>query len=287
VSTPTDELPPFETRLLAELTEVVEDRRRAAVAERTVARPRRTRLAVATAGVAAIALALAVAPGLTRDTGQRAFAVRELEGGVIQIVFDRDFRDGSALGDELRSYGVDVEMHAVPASPSAVGHIHSTEGPPPGETPGFDWGPDGSDTAFTVDPAVFRGRLKFHLGVEPAPGEGYTIAEEVFEPGEVLGGLHCALGEPLHAEQLVPYLDELGLGVEWETIVPAPGDDPGMANVDQRTEAPDGEVMWGYARDADTVRITVRPDGATFDPRYYSPRLSDEPCSPDQAAAWD
>ena len=52
-------------------------------------------------------------------------------------------------------------------------------------------------------------------------------------------------------------------------------------------DVPDGEVMWGYAVDPATVSFDVRPDGAVFDPAYYAPRLSDLPCTADQAAAWD
>jgi hypothetical protein len=284
--TPTDELPTFERRLLAELTDVVEERQRAAV-ERPSIGARRPRLLAAAAGVAAVAVAIALVPGATRDGGIPAYALREVEGGVLEVRFDTDFRDGRALEAELRSYGVDVEILTVPASPSAVGQIHGTEGPVPGEEPGFSWGRDGDDTAFLIDPARFRGRLTFHLAVEPEPGEAYSIREEVFEPGEVLGGLHCALGEPLRAEQLVPYLDDLGLDVVWHTIRPHPDGDPGMAIVDEVADVPDGEVMWGYAVDADTVSFDVRPDGAVFDPAYYAPRLSDVPCTPDQAAAWD
>jgi hypothetical protein len=289
--TRTDELPPFETRLLCELTDVVEGRRRAdadARRQRPVAtRWASTRWAVAATGVAAVAAALLIAPAVSRDTATGAFAVREAEDGVLVIRFEHDFRDGRALERELRSYGVDVAIRAVPASPSAVGQIYGTEGPVPGGTPGFDWGPDGSDTAFTIDPAVFRGQLTFTLAVEPAPGEAHGIKEEAFEPGEPLGGLHCALGEPVRAEQLVPHLDAAGLGVRWEVLTPDPGGDPGIARHETVDEVPAGEVMWAYAVDSSTVEVTVAPDGAAFDPDYYSPRLSDVPCTPDQVAAWD
>jgi hypothetical protein len=226
-------------------------------------------------------------PGVTPDAGTPAYALREVEGGVIEVRFETDFRDGRALEAELRSYGVDIAVLAIPASPSAVGRIYATEGPAPGETPGFSWGRDGDDTAFRIDPARFRDRLTFHLAVEAEPGETYDIREEVFEPGEVLGGLHCVLGEPVRAAQLVPYLDDLGLTVEWHTIRPHEDGDPGSARTEAVEGVPDGEVMWGYAVDADTVSFDVRPDDAVFDPAYYAPRLSDEPCSPEQAAAWD
>jgi hypothetical protein len=286
VTTPTDQLPPFETRLLAELTDVVEDRRRAAASERVV-RPRRTRYAVVTAGVAAIAVALAVAPGLTRDGGQRAFALRELPNGVLEVSYDRDLRDGRALEEELRSHGVDVGVRLVPSSPSAVGAIYGLEAPEQGTEPGFAWGPDGGEVAFVIDPELFRGEVTLHLSVAAAPGEPYELREEVFEPGEVLGGLHCALGEPIRADQLVPYLDELDLGVLWETIGPDPDGDPGVAVSEAIDDVPAGEVMWGYALDTDTVEVTVRADGVELDPEHWPTRLSDVPCTPEQAAAWD
>lgn len=293
--TPTDELPPFETRLLAELTDVVEERRRAADAapvhggdsDVATLQPRRTRIAVATAGVAAAGVALAVAPGLVTGGGDPAYAIRELPGGVIEVTMDDLFRDGEALGAELREFGVDVDVVPVPSSPSAVGGVYSLEGPDQAAEPGFVWGPDGSDLSFTIDPERFRGSFVLHLSVAAEPGEEYLLAEEVFEPGEVLGGLHCALGEPVRADQLVPHLAALGLTAEWTTIVPDPGGDPGVSFGERVASVPDGEVVSGYAVDATTVRFEVRPDGVSFAGDEFAPRLSDVPCTPDQAAAWD
>lgn len=294
--TTTDELPPFETRLLAELTDVVEGRQLAATAEADATRPdanvdvlapRRTRIAVATAGVAAAGVAIAIAPGLVTGGGDPAYAIRELPGGVIEVRMDELFRDGDALGAELREFGVDVDVVPVPSSPSAVGGVYSLEGPEQGEEPGFVWGPDGGDVSFTIDPEQFRGSFVLHVSVAAEPGEAYLVAEEVFETGEVLGGLHCALGEPVRAEQLVPYLDDLGLTAEWWTTVPDPDGDPDVTFSEQLDEVPAGEVTAGYAVDADTVRFTVRPDGVRFPDGAAPPRLSDEPCTPDQVAAWE
>lgn len=292
--TPTDELPPFETRLLAELTDVVEDRQRTAAAERTVVRPRRTRLAVATAGVAAVGLALAVAPGLTRDNGQRAFALRPLEGGVIELdVFDRDL-DGEALAAELGEFGIEVVVERMHASPSVVGRAEVFVGTesepfvPLKDRPGITLPDADGSVPFRVriDPDEYDGEVLIRFLVETPPGEPYTMAQEVFEPGEVLGGLHCALGEPIRAEQLVPYVEELGLTAVWETIAPDPGGDPAVTYSERVGQVPDGEVMWGYAVDANTVALTVRADGVVLDHEHQPTRLSDVPCTPEQAAAW-
>ncbi len=291
--TPTDELPPFETRLLTELTDVVEDRRHLAATERTVDRPRRTRLAVATAGVAAAALALAIAPGLTGDAGQPAYAIRELPNGVIEVRwFDRDL-DGEALAAELAEFGVEVVVERMYASPSLVGQSEVFVGTD-SELPLQDRSgitlpdPEGSPTfRVLIDPDEYDGEVTIRFLVEPPPGEAYTMAQEVFEPGEALGGLHCALGEPFRAEQLVPYLDDLDLSVVWETIGPDPGGDPETARSEKVDDVPDGEVMWGYAVDDHTVRLEVQLDDARLDPELWPPRLSDDPCTPDQAAAWD
>ncbi|GGI08717.1 hypothetical protein [Egicoccus halophilus] len=292
--TRTDDLPPFETRLLTHLLEVVEDRAEAATEETPPADPANAsrggglpRFAVA-AGVAALAVGLAVGPGLSRDGGSPAFAVRELDGGVIEVRYDTDFRDGHALEAALREHGVDVRILPVPATPSAVGEVHGLEmGEPGATTPGFTWGPDGGDFAFTIDPAVFREELTLHLAVEAAPGEPYQLAEEAFEPGEVLGGLHCHLGEPVQASALVPYLDALDLDVVWEVIGPSPDGEPSSAFTERVDTVPDGRVMSGYAVDATTVRFEVELPTATLDPAHWQPRLSDEPCTPELAAAWE
>jgi hypothetical protein len=288
--TRTDELPPFETRLLAELTTVVEERRLAAqphAVEPLATRRSRPRLRLAAASVAVIAAAVGIVavPGLSGGSSQ-AFAIRELPNGLIEVSVQRDILDGSALEGELRAFGVDVSIVAVPSSPSAVGRVQGIEGPlAADEEPGFAWGPDGSDLAFSIDPAVFRGQLVLHLGVEAAPGERYLASEEVFEPGEVLGGLHCALGTPLRAEDLLPYLERLGLDATWEIASPVAGE-PDSLMSEAVTEVPNGEVLWGYSLDDRNVAFTVRPDGVTLSD-HWQPRLSDLSCVVHDTATWN
>jgi hypothetical protein len=283
----TDELPPFETRLLAELTSVVEARQRAAEAPavRRVTATERPRVRLAAAGLAvAAAIALVAGPAL-RGGGNPAFAIRELADGVIEVTYQGDLRDGRALEAELRSFGVDVAIVAVPASPSAVGRVAAIEQPDGVAQPGFAWGADGAAVAFTIDPAVFRDTIILHLAVEALAGEPYQMSEEVFEPGEVLGGLHCALGEPIRAAALAPYLDELGQGARWLVASPVAGE-PDSLRTGEVTEVPDGEVLWGYSTDASTVEFTVRPDGVGLS-EHWPPRLSDIPCSTLDASGWD
>jgi hypothetical protein len=291
--TRTDDLPPFETRLLAELNDVVARRASGTEAAITPAgstraralSPARARRFAAAAAVAALALGLAVVPGLTRGAGTPAYAVRVLEDGVLEVRYGSQLRDGRALEAELRDHGVDVRISPVPASPSAVGAVYATSGPDRPE-PGFTWGPEGSGVAFIIDPARYRGRLTLDLAVAPEGGQPYTIAEEVFEPGEVLGGLHCHLGTPVQARDLVPYLEELGLDARWEIIGPSSDGDPSSAASQQVDEVPAGRVMFGYAVDASTVRFEVELPDAPLDPAHWQPRLSDLPCTAEQADAW-
>lgn len=246
--------------------------------------PKRT--LVFAAGIAAATAAIVLVQGILFNSSP-AFGVRQMPNGVIEIDASTQLRDGDALAAELREYGVDVEVVAVPSSPSAVGQVEVF---PPGGgdyvPEGISFGADGSAEVFelTIDPAVFTEQLTVELHVTADDAEPYTIAEEVFEPGEVLGGLHCALGVPLRAEDLAPYLADVEVDPVWFVI--SPTDDSSITSEVQVDEAPDGQVLWGYARDAKTVQLTVLPDGVKLS-EAHSPRLSDVPCTAEQAAAWN
>lgn len=241
------------------------------------------RRALVAAAVVLVAVALAVIPGMLSDGGS-AFAVRQLPDGVLEIEMGNQFRDGEALAAELREYGVGVDIDTVPSSPSLVGQVwvHNQTG---GDyiPEGMMISPDGSSNPkMTIDPDVFRERVTIKMHVAAAPGERYTTAEEVFEPGEVLGGLHCALGQPLRVADVVPHLERLGLHAEWNVGTLTP--ESGFLPVD---ETPKGTIVSGYAVDASTVRFDVDPDDVTLPPARSRPRLSDVPCTPDQADAWN
>lgn len=248
--------------------------------------PRRT-LALA-ASLAVAAITLAVAPGLISDTSSRAFAVRELPNGVIEIDVSPQFRDGNALAAELREYGIAIDIETITASPSRVGEVNVFNQTGGDYIPeGLSFGEDGTPDVFrwTIDPNVFRERLTVQIAVAADEGEPYTMAAEVFASGEVLGGLHCALGEPIRAEDVTPYLDDLGLAPLWEVV--SSTDDPSITHSEQVEEAPAGEILSGYAVDDATVRFEVRLDGVTL-PKSWERRLTDDhPCSAEQAAAWD
>ncbi len=256
---------------------------------RTPVPPRRPRYRFAiAAGLVVAAAAIAIGGG-TVFNGSPAYAIRQLDNGVIEIDWFADHRDGSELAAELRQFGIEVDIVAVPASPSAVGTI---TGIVPGEgtsvPEGITWGEDGTDEVFTwqIDPAVFRGPISLDIAVAAEEGEPYQMAEEVFEPGEVLGGLHCALGEPLRAADVAKKLPALGVEPVWNVAAPVSGD-PGAMRETTVDEVPAGEILWGYAVDDATVNFTVVPDGVSLDPDFYPTRLSDLPCTPGQAAAWD
>lgn len=247
-------------------------------------RSRRARLAMLGAAAAVVT---AIVAGIAPWSDDPAYAIRELPGGVIEVNWQSDLRSGREIAEELRSWGVDAQVIAVPASPSAVGTVVATALPDAdvGPVPGITWGEDGTEEVFTwrIDPAVFKGPVRIELGVEPEAGTPYQVAEEVFEPGEVLGGLHCVLGQPLHATDLVPHLQRLGLTARWEVAEPVPGD-PLAMHEHAVDDVPDGDVLWGYAVDSTTIRFSVRRDGT--DLGQIEARLSDVPCTAKQAARW-
>lgn len=237
------------------------------------------------AGPAVVAAALVVVQVLFNSTP--AFAVQQLPNGLIEVNASTEFRDGQALAAELRAYGIDIEITVIPSSPSAVGQVAVFQ-PGGGDyiPEGLTFGKEGTSNVFnwTIDRELFTERLTVEMHVAAREGEPYVIAEEVFEPGEVLGGLHCALGQPLRAQDVAPYLSDLGITPVW--LVISPTDDPTITYEEQVQEVPNGQVLWGYAQDATTIQFTVLPDGVKLS-EGYTARLSDIPCTSDQAAAWN
>lgn len=242
-------------------------------------------LRLATA-VAVVAAALIIAQGVLTD-GNRAFAVRQLPNGLIEIDALPQFRDGAALAAELREFGIDVEITTVPSSPSLVGQVE-VFAPGGGDyiPAGLSFGADGTPEVFNlkIDPNLFTEHLTIELHVAARDGEPYGLATSVFQPGEALAGLHCALGEPLRAEDLPTYLADRGLTPVW--MIVSPTGDPSITNSEQVHAVPDGQVLSGFARDASTVEFNVVLDGVVL-PDLYTADLSDAPCTPEQAAAWN
>lgn len=245
--------------------------------------PRR-RSAVVLAGAAAAAIVLFIAQGVWLSATP-AYAVRPLPNGVIEINVTPQLRDGEALAAELRQYGIDVEIIPMIASPSNVGQVEIFRlGGGDGIPPGLTLGADGTSDVFNwqIDPDVFSERLTLEVHVAAEEGELYQVASEVFEPGEVLGGLHCALGEPVMAADVVPYLFKLGITAVWFEVTPT--SDPSITNETEVSGVPNGEILFGYPRDANTVYFGVRPNGVTLSD--YPSRLSDVACTPEQADVW-
>jgi hypothetical protein len=259
------------------------------VHRRPLAPARIRRRTLALAAIAAVAaVALAVVPDLF--SGTPAYAIRQLPNGVIVIDWSMDSfsPNAAAIAEDLRGYGVEVEITTIPVSPSAVGEVLAAypgagdTGPPRGLTIGKEGTPEAF--TWTIDPTVFRGPVTLQVSVPASDGEPYQISQEVFEPGEVLGGLQCALGEPLRAADVAARLPALGITAVWSVI------DPASVTADGYHETPvdhvpDGDILWGYALDDATVQFTVAPDGVPLS-KYPPARLSDVPCTPEQAAPW-
>ncbi|MCU0264459.1 MAG: hypothetical protein MUF09_12495, partial [Candidatus Nanopelagicales bacterium] len=211
--------------LLADLTSQTTDDSFAADPAR---RPRRwARTAVVAAAAASVALGLIVI-GLPGSTN-RAYGFRQLDDGRIVIDWRADRNRGRELVEDLRDYGLDVEIVAeVPASPSMVGVVQpqnlNTDDAnprwwPPGVTLG---GPDGSPKPFTwtIDPAVFDTTIPVHLYVATPPGEDYQVAGSVFEPGEPLAESRCGLPQPLPPAEAAALAGAAGLTVTWTVETP-------------------------------------------------------------------
>jgi len=280
----TSELSSFKARLLSELTDIVEQQRRDApttdvTALRDAAPRSRVRLphrAVRLAGVAAmIALAVVVGAPLLGDSP--AYAIRQVEGGVIEIEWSTDHRGGEQITADLREYGIEVTIRNTPASPSMVGQIIGLSDPsdvPVGVNLDTNLGED--SVTWRIDPSRLRGPLDLELAVTARAGERYMASAPVFASGEALDGLHCDDAE-LRADDVAAHLSALGLSAEWSVLKAAPG--AAYASETTIDTVPDGEVVWGYAHSDTTVQLTVLADNTPVDPALFFPHVSDLPCA--------
>lgn len=128
------------------------------------------------------------------------------------------------------------------------------------------------------------------IGIAPEDGEPYTNAAEIFEEGEVLGGLTCALGElgePLTPAVVDAQLARLGQDVSWLRITEADtstaGDIGDLTAVDR---TPTGSIVAARALDADMVEVTVAPPGSSPDLPIFQPNPLSITCTPELAAPW-
>jgi hypothetical protein len=240
--------------------------------------------------VAALAaIALVIVPGVWHG-GTPAYGIRELPNGVIVIDWSKDSfaPNADAIAADLRELGVDVEITTLPSSPSAVGAVVATF---PGEgdhvPEGLTVGEEGTPQAFTwtIDPRLFHGPVTLNVNVPASPGERYLSSNSVFMPGEVLGGLQCALGEPLRAADVAERLGGLGIAAVWDVVEPASVSTDHYTE-HQVSEVPDGVLFAGYAVDDSTVELHVAPDGVSLS-QLHASNLSDTPCTPAESAGWN
>ena len=253
--------------LWVDLTSLPADESLAVVPAR---RPRRwARAAVVASAAASVALGLIVI-GLPGSTN-RAYGFRQLDDGRIVIDWRADRNRGRELVEDLRDYGLDVEIVAeVPASPSMVGVVQpqslNTDDAnprwwPPGVTLG---GPDGSPRVFTwtIDPAVFDTTIPVHLYVATPPGADYQVAGSVFEPGEPLADARCDLSQPLPPAEAAALAAEAGLTVTWTVETPTAYQPDGFTGQFRPSPTmPEGTVVGDQQINDHTVDFKVRPPG--------------------------
>ncbi len=140
-----------------------------------------------------------------------------------------------------------------------------------------------------VFPDRTGGTVWLAVGAPTPVGEpyGYSAGLSPFAPGEVLGGVHCALGEPeepVTAARLDEVARRLGLTIEWraltlEDVPPAttvfPGPTPSPSEMPGRVETswapveqrPDGAVQNIYEHGKGLLSVDVIPAG-TPEVRY-------------------
>lgn len=255
---------------------------------------RRGRLLAVAAAVLVVAVTAATM-SLWPGADRAAYAITVGDDGVIVVDWVADLRDGAELSAALRAHGVDVRVHTVPASPSQVGRVlvATVNGRETGPAPdGVSWGADGADDVFTwtIDPNRFHGSIDVEVGVRPPSGDPYVSAASAFAPGEVLGGLQCALtdaGEPVTAAAVDRQLTRLGVKVDWTVVhVAESATDGDIADNTPVTATPEGSVIDVYPVDAHHVEVEVAPPGADLSIPVYAPRFTTVPCPAGTATPW-
>jgi hypothetical protein len=237
-----DPLPPAQSRQLIDLAvaRAPQDRHRS--------RGRSLALAAGVVGVltvSASALTTALAP-------PPASAGIELtrEGDHYRVTITDPERDADELTAALRSYGFDIRLELVPASPSLVGSIIGgsfAEGTDDIEelNPVPCLASRGCEVGFRV-PVDWQGEAALAIARQPRPDEDYASTTSSFDAGEALACLH---GRGQLVDDLLPVLARRGLGYEWRS-------DSG--------EQPEGEYRDWYVddvfpRNGDEVFLFVTP----------------------------
>jgi hypothetical protein len=197
---------------------------------------------------------------------------------------------GEPLRAALEEAGVDVAIFEVPVPANAVGNVVALTDDPEERQSWEEYGVGGAlHWNQRILPDRIGGTLWLAMGVATPPGERYryVTGESPYAAGEVLGGVHCALGEPeepVTAARLDEVAGRLGLTIEWRaltlddvppatTVFPgptsSPSEMPGRVEtswppVDQR---PDGAVQSVYEEGNGLLSVEVIPAG-TPEVRY-------------------
>ncbi len=207
-----EDLTGFEARLLAQLKEVVAERRHTRDRDAVVTpRPQqRWRPAIVTAATAVAAL---VAGALIMyQPSSPAWAVVPLPDGSVQVTMSDDFEDPEALVSQLRTHGIEVTVLPVlPSSADLVGQVDFAG--PLEDEPGLDVRSRGmrGATQFIVDPATFAGTIELHVAAEA------TMAD-AFAPSEILHDLPCRPDELLLPGEVEDAASAAGAQVLWRTV---------------------------------------------------------------------
>jgi hypothetical protein len=187
-------------------------------------------------------------------------------GYIIATVTD-PFAAQSALDAAFREAGVNIAVHLVPASPSAVGTLVSTSEPASGAqiqalvggTCVTGGGGPGACPIGVKIPVDFTGQGSITLGRPAEPGEAYAAANDAFAPGE---SLHCSglLGQQVAAA--LPQLKADNITARWRFV---PYNTPATPAV---ATPPPGNyyIVGGQPISAGVVWFQTQPDPLSSNP---------------------
>jgi len=197
---------------------------------------------------------------------------------------------GEPLRAALEAAGVEVAIFEVPVPANLVGNVVALTDDPVERQSWEEFGVGGAlYSNQRILPDRIEGTLWLAVGVATPPGERfrYVTGANPFASGEVLGGVHCALGEPeepVTAARLDEVAARLGLTIEWRaqtlvdtppTTIEIPGPTPMPSEIPARVDAiwqpvderPEGVVQQVYQEGGELLMVDVIPTG-TPEVRY-------------------
>jgi hypothetical protein len=206
-----------------------------------------------------VSLPAILSPGVPRGAIKARTVVSFSRDGEFIVALIRDPNaDSVALRQAFAQHGLNITVHLIPVSPSAVGTLvyfsfddrgGSGIEPLAGDDPACTtMSGSGCPIGLRV-PIDFQGRADIALGRPANPGERYRSGNEAYAPGEAL---HCSGLYGMTVQTALPVLADRGVAAIWRStdrsIVWAEGIDPttiaGQYVTDAIPAAPGEVYIW-------------------------------------------